>query len=205
MLTTIHLRSSGFTPAEDRTGYVLESPTGTYLSLAINGTITDEELQILVDSIVPAKMTLELSNDELQDYIENLPPGKFDRYSDPLRDPNNGMFATGLTKEQAMVKIAEEYWNAIINGDWNYVAKLRPVASAEFWKDKYSKNSVVELTEVGQPYKPELPCSGLLVPCIIKLEDGKIVEKTLVVKYRIINGQASCIIPAMWGKARVIE
>jgi hypothetical protein len=42
-------------PAEDRTGYILESPAGTFPVLAINGPVTDEELHKLVDSLIPAK------------------------------------------------------------------------------------------------------------------------------------------------------
>ncbi|UCD29547.1 MAG: hypothetical protein JSV03_03435, partial [Planctomycetota bacterium] len=42
-------------PAEDRTGYVLESPAGTCPSIAINGQLTDQELHDLIDSLVPAK------------------------------------------------------------------------------------------------------------------------------------------------------
>ena len=41
-------------PSEDRTGYILESPAGTFPALAINGPVTDEELHRLVDSLVPA-------------------------------------------------------------------------------------------------------------------------------------------------------
>lgn len=41
-------------PSEDRIGYVLESPAGTFPALAINGPVTDEELHRLVDSLVPA-------------------------------------------------------------------------------------------------------------------------------------------------------
>jgi hypothetical protein len=40
-------------PAEDRIGYVLESPAGTFPALAVNGPVTDEELHRLVDSLVP--------------------------------------------------------------------------------------------------------------------------------------------------------
>ena len=114
------------------------------------------------------------------------------------------MSADGLTKERAMMKIAAEYWNAIIDKDWDHVANLRPLYSAEFWKDKYSTNPVTELIEVKQPYKPKLPCSGLLVPCIIK-RAGKTIETTVVVTYRVIDGRASCVIPALWGKPRIIE
>ncbi len=42
-------------PAEDRTGYALESPAGTFPALAINGSVTEEELHKLVDSLTPAK------------------------------------------------------------------------------------------------------------------------------------------------------
>jgi anti-sigma factor RsiW len=42
-------------PSEDRTGYILESPAGTFPALAINGPVTDEELHRLVDSLIPAK------------------------------------------------------------------------------------------------------------------------------------------------------
>lgn len=42
-------------PSEDRIGYVLESPAGTFPALAINGPVSDEELHKLVDSLMPAK------------------------------------------------------------------------------------------------------------------------------------------------------
>ena len=42
-------------PAEDRIGFILESPAGTFPTLAINGPVTDEELHILIDSLMPAK------------------------------------------------------------------------------------------------------------------------------------------------------
>ncbi len=45
-------------PSEDRIGYVLESPAGTFPALAVNGPVTDEELHYLVDSLVPAKKYL---------------------------------------------------------------------------------------------------------------------------------------------------
>jgi hypothetical protein len=42
-------------PAEDRTGYLLETPAGTFPALAINGQVTDAELHSLVDSLIPAR------------------------------------------------------------------------------------------------------------------------------------------------------
>ncbi|MHC4645937.1 MAG: hypothetical protein ACYTBJ_10555 [Planctomycetota bacterium] len=46
-------------PADDRIGYVLESPAGTFPTLAVNGPLTEEELHNLIDSLVPAKECLE--------------------------------------------------------------------------------------------------------------------------------------------------
>jgi hypothetical protein len=46
-------------PAENRTGYVLESPTGTFPALAVNGPLTDVELHNLVDSLIPARQCLD--------------------------------------------------------------------------------------------------------------------------------------------------
>lgn len=42
-------------PSEDRIGYILESPAGTFPALAVNGPITDDELHKLIDSLTPAK------------------------------------------------------------------------------------------------------------------------------------------------------
>jgi hypothetical protein len=42
-------------PSENPTGYLLQTPDGTYPGLAVNGPLTDEELHQLVDSLVPAK------------------------------------------------------------------------------------------------------------------------------------------------------
>ncbi len=42
-------------PSEDRIGFILQSPSGTYPALAINGPLTDEELHALIDSLMPAK------------------------------------------------------------------------------------------------------------------------------------------------------
>jgi hypothetical protein len=42
-------------PGKELTGYLLETPLGTFPALAINGRLTEEELHALIDSLVPAK------------------------------------------------------------------------------------------------------------------------------------------------------
>jgi hypothetical protein len=41
-------------PAEDRIGYMLESPAGTFPALAVSGPVNEAELHALVDSLTPA-------------------------------------------------------------------------------------------------------------------------------------------------------
>jgi hypothetical protein len=57
-LAGILLQSSraiiGDPPSEDRTGYLLQTPEGTFPALAVNGQLTDDELHALVDGLVRA-------------------------------------------------------------------------------------------------------------------------------------------------------
>ncbi len=41
-------------PADDRTGYLLQTPDGTFPALAVNGALSDDELHALIDSLQPA-------------------------------------------------------------------------------------------------------------------------------------------------------
>ena len=62
-MANILLRSASYwikdKPSEDRVGFILAGPDGTYPALAINGPLTDEELHSLIDSLVPAKAYLQ--------------------------------------------------------------------------------------------------------------------------------------------------
>jgi hypothetical protein len=64
-LAGILLQSARFvikeSPAENRTGFVIETPAGTFPALAINGQLTGAELHALIDSLIPAKEYLKKS------------------------------------------------------------------------------------------------------------------------------------------------
>jgi len=59
VLAKILLTSSRATikdpPSEERMGYILESPDGTFPCIAINGKLSDNELYALIDSFVPSR------------------------------------------------------------------------------------------------------------------------------------------------------
>lgn len=51
--TEFALKSSGFEPHENRVGYILMSPANTFMVLAVNGPLSEQELHDLVDSLTP--------------------------------------------------------------------------------------------------------------------------------------------------------
>ena len=53
--TDLTLRLSGIEPAKDRSGYIVESPSDTIVLITVNGQLTKEELDGLVNSLIPAK------------------------------------------------------------------------------------------------------------------------------------------------------
>jgi hypothetical protein len=136
-------------------------------------------------------------------YNEPLPEGMFDfeipakwyRDWSLLDDPAKGLAIGDLTHEQGAIKTAGEYWQAIIENNWDYADQLRPVAD---WKTDYRRDRPTELIDIGQP-RPERGCSGLVTPCIVRFADGKTRKIELVINYRQIAGRRSCIIVATWG------
>jgi len=142
-------------------------------------------------------------------YNEPLPEGMFDfevpakwyRDWSSLDDPTKGLPIGDLTHEQGAIKMAREYWQAVIQNNWDYANQLRPVAD---WKTDYHRDRPTELIDIGQP-RPERGCSGLVTPCIVRFADGKTQKVELVINYRKIAGQASCIIVATWGWPEILS
>jgi len=57
--TNMVLRSAQLTPVADRRGFMVGTPAETYIAVAINGPISEEELRSLADSLIPAEEYLE--------------------------------------------------------------------------------------------------------------------------------------------------
>jgi len=116
-----------------------------------------------------------------------------------LQEPNSGMTIDNMSEEQACKEIAGRYWQAVIDGDWQTVALLRPIATADVWKRKYSGNSFEEIVSIGEPYQ-EAGCKlGKIVPCTIRFDDDVTKTINMIVLSREINGQRSYVIAGTWG------
>jgi len=125
---------------------------------------------------------------------------EFPEVWDKLNDPNTGMPAEAMTEEEASVEIVRQYWRAVIDGNWELVARLRPIANLETWQAKYSSNPPGEIIEIGKPYQQEGCSIGPVTPVRIKFRDGDIREIKIITKFRDVNGKSSCVIAGTWGK-----
>lgn len=142
-------------------------------------------------------------------FFENLPDELFDfeipegakvvpaltERNEKLQDPNSGMLFEDMTEEQASQEITRRYWQAVIEGDWQTVAILRPTSTAGEWKNKYSGSNFEEIVEIREPYQEY---GTTIVPCEIKFE-GKVTRKiSTSVLFREIDSQRSCVIVNTW-------
>ncbi len=127
-------------------------------------------------------------------------PGHFD-------DPNVGVSAEDLTDEGACLMIVEDYLLALIDGDWEYLAQLRPICNAENWelRYKFNENWPTEIAEIGQPSKEDGCNIGPIVPCMVKYSNGQIKNIKLIVKIRNIDGNKSCVIAGTYGSTKDFE
>jgi len=112
-----------------------------------------------------------------------------------LQDPNSGMLLGDMTEEQASKEITRRYWQAVIEGDWETVAILRPTSTAEEWENKYSGSNFEEIVEIKEPYQEH---GGTIVPCEIKFEGNVTRKISTSVLFREITGQRSCVIVNTW-------
>jgi hypothetical protein len=178
-----------------------------------------QDYRIYVDpqTKLPVRILFDRADDMTQDvrtvdeiqYDVPLPEGMFDfvvpkewyRDWSLLEDPAKGLGIGARTHEQGAVLTAKEYWQAVIDNNWAYADRLRPVAD---WKTDYHKDRPTALIDVGTP-RPERGCTGLVTPCIVRFQDGRLMRVELVINYRKINGQASCLIVATWGWPKLLS
>ncbi len=113
-----------------------------------------------------------------------------------LQNPNFGMSLGNMTEEQACVKITGRYWQAVIEQNWQTVAKLHPTSTAEQWKNRYSGGNFEEIVEIKEQYQED-GCT--IVPCTIRFDSNVTRTINTTVIFREIDGQLSCVIASTWG------
>jgi len=121
-----------------------------------------------------------------------------------IKNPNVGMSVGNLSRDEAAREIVRQYWQAIIDKDWDLLEKLHPAGSAKDWQQAFEVfriYGVKELVDVGNPQNG-YSCLGPAVPCTVKLET-ETVQFTMIVRFGNVKGKLSCVIVDIWDAYRV--
>jgi hypothetical protein len=117
--------------------------------------------------------------------------------NDKLQDPYSGMLVGSMTEGQACVEIARRYWQAVIEQDWQTVAMLCPISTAQQWENKYSGSNFEEIIEIKGLHQED---GYTIVPCTIRFDTNVTRTINTTVVFRTIDGQQSCVIANTWSQ-----
>lgn len=131
-----------------------------------------------------------------------------------LANPDDGTAAQGLTQQEAAEKIVQATYQAVMAGDLARLRKLCPLCRN--WDDemlrsiivKMGKTSrIVEVVKIGKICKTGESELGALVaiPTVLRHADGTKAEEKMIVQFRRIGDQSSCVVHGPYGVAREIE
>lgn len=131
-----------------------------------------------------------------------------------LSNPQSGISAEGLSREEACQKILRQMFEAIINEDFDEIKRLCPACAT--WGDELLKyvvlgkpdeERVAEIVEIRPICKEGHTKLGpvVVVPWILKSRNGTMREDKQIIQFREINGKPSCVIHGPYGLPREIE
>lgn len=165
-------------------------------------------------------------------YYEDLPDSVFDvrvpaqakRVEKPLTipdenigvlsDPACGISTEGMTQEQAAQQAVRVLYQAVIDQDLDTLKRVCPLAAT--WGDDFlravifkpdKEDRIVEIVKVGPIGRTGQSKLGPLaaVPTTVRLKDGRKVEEKMIVQFRTLAGQPSCVVHGPYGLPRETE
>jgi hypothetical protein len=115
-----------------------------------------------------------------------------------LNDREAGILVGDMTEPQAAEQVCRKLLETMIRDDQAEAGKFWPLVQlmddAAWQKSRGQENPAVEIVSVGPAaYDPGCQ-TGLVVPCVVKLQDGSAKEVRLGVKIRHLDGVASCVV-----------
>jgi len=87
---------------------------------------------------------------------------------------NSGVLVTDMSTGDACRKVVEEYWQAVINNNWEEIKRIRPPAdniSLEKLRSLYNENQPVELLNIAGMNHLDDPGTFAEVTCVVKMKD----------------------------------
>ncbi|MHC4862796.1 MAG: zf-HC2 domain-containing protein [Planctomycetota bacterium] len=191
--------------------------------IVLHGTSETDEFEARIDpeSKLPVSMNIIRARGGMKSidqiyYDEALPDGIFEfeipedaevvihraQPDSVLDDPEGGMLCEGLTEEEVCKTIIEEYWQAVIDQNWQTAQQLRPMPEKawQHLKTYYACCRPVKLIEVSVPYHEQDCWIGPITPYLLETANGQVQTGEMIVKFRQTPGQESCVIAGPWGR-----
>jgi hypothetical protein len=131
-----------------------------------------------------------------------------------LSDPHCGMVTEGLTQQEAAEQVLHALFQAIIDEDLARLKQLCPICTN--WGDEFLRsvilrvgqdNRVAEIVTIGPICATGRSKIGPIaaVPVTVRLKNGKSAEQKLIVQFRELADESSCVVHGPYGHAREIE
>jgi len=123
-----------------------------------------------------------------------------------LSDPNSGISADGMTREEACQKILAQLWAARNKNDFAAIRQLWPVSagySDEMLSLTEAEDEVVQLLKIGGIERSGQSELGplALVPSWIRQQDGSVRKIWTIVQFREADQGTSCVVFGAHGYA----
>jgi len=102
-------------------------------------------------------------------------------------DANLGVLVTDMNAGDACRKVVEEYWQAVIDSNWEEVKRIRPLADGSDLKRLralYKENQPAELANIAGMNHLDDPGTFAEVTCVVKMKDGAAKQCVLNVDIR---------------------
>ncbi len=131
-----------------------------------------------------------------------------------LSDPHDGISAEGVAQQEAAEKVVRALYQAVINQDLDALKTISPLCRN--WGDEFLRKMVfkpdrddriVEIVGVGPICRTGQSKLGpiVAVPTTVRLKNGKKVEEKMIVQFRTLGGQSSCVVHGPYGLPRLVE
>jgi len=131
-----------------------------------------------------------------------------------LSDPRDGIPTEGLTQQEAAEKAVRILYQATIEQDLRQLKSICPLCRN--WGDEFLRRivlkpdkddrivEVLELRPISKTgHSPLGPIAA--VPTVVRLKNGKKAEVKMIVQFRNIGGQSSCVVHGPYGLPHEIE
>jgi len=131
-----------------------------------------------------------------------------------LSNPDYGISTEGMSEQDACDKIITEMYEAIIAGDIEQIKQLCPVSAnlddkfiTNFIIREGKDNQVVELLEIGKISRTGQTKLGTIaaVPVICKCKDGTKMKDKMIVQFRNLAGEPSCVVYGPYGISQTVK